>query len=140
LKGVTANQKDPGIVRGNKVDENTYSEESETQLIDGVIAPDILSDGRIKEVKPSSSSKYGAKMQLLFYLFYFEYFKSEKRKGVLLFPKERKRVEVELDEKNKEELFSLIERAYSLWNSGTPPELEKKDICSACAYQDFCWQ
>lgn len=138
LNGIDINREQSNISYGSMIDENTYGD-SKKILIDGLISPDILEDGRVLEVKKSSISKDGAEKQLLYYLWYLEKFKDEKKDGVLAFPEERKRVEVELDDEKREELLVIIERLWELWNADSPPKFEKKPYCKACAYQDFCW-
>lgn len=140
LHGIDIDRDNPDIVKGNMIDESTYEGKTETIIIDGMIAPDIMDDGRVMEVKPSSTEHSAAEMQLLYYLWYLKEYKDDSREGVLLYPTEKKRETVILDDENEKRVVENINKLYELWASDTPPELEKKPICSSCAYQDFCWK
>lgn len=139
LNGIHADQNYISIVEGRNIEKESY-EESETRIIDGRIAPDIMEDGKLLEIKRGSESITCAENQLLYYLWYFKKFKNDSRSGVIAIPKERKRVEVNLTNENKNKIENKIRRVWELWNKDEPPELEKKPVCSSCAYQDFCWR
>lgn len=137
LHGVDINRDNPHIATGSDVDSRFYSD-SESRIIDSMIAPDMLDDGRIVEVKPSSDNPESARNQLLFYLWYLEKFYDMETSGVLAYPTERKREEVILSEQNIEKVESLIQTVYNVFYMDSPPEFEKKPVCESCAYRDFC--
>lgn len=127
------------VVRGTQVDETAYEDKRRNVSIDGTIAIDVLDDGRVMEVKPSSSLIDPAKLQLLYYLWYLDRVVGVKREGVLAHPTERKRESVELTPENEQWVEDAIRGIHDVVTSESPPPAEEKPFCDSCAYHDFCW-
>jgi CRISPR-associated exonuclease Cas4 len=127
------------IVRGTHVDETAYSEQRRNVSIDGTIAIDVLDDGRVMEVKPSSSLVEPAKLQLLYYLWYLDRVVGVERTGVLAHPTERRRETVTLDEEAEQRVEEAIRGVYDVVTADAPPPATEKPVCDSCAYHDFCW-
>jgi CRISPR-associated exonuclease Cas4 len=126
------------VVRGTRVDDTAYAEERQNLSL-GMISLDLLQDGRVVEVKPSSTLEEPARMQLSYYLWYLAEVAGVSRTGVLAHPTERKRETVELDEQRKEEVETAVRGIHDIVTRETPPEAVEKPFCSSCAYHDFCW-
>jgi len=92
----------------------------------------------VGEVKKSSRFELPAKMQLAFYLYRLRK-QGIEMKGELLIPKEKKRVEVELDEYTERELKGAFVKIDDILESEKPPEPKKVQWCRNCAYREFCW-
>lgn len=136
--GVEIDRSNDAIQWGTYVDETSY--EGATQAVHyGPIAPDILEDGRILEVKPASSMEEASEMQLAYYLWYLKHVCSDEREGVLAYPTERKRETVVLTDTLEEAVEAAIRGIYDIVERDTPPELVEKSFCETCAYQEFCW-
>jgi CRISPR-associated exonuclease Cas4 len=129
----------PAVVRGTEVDDTVYEDKRRNVSIDGTIAIDVLEDGRVMEVKPSSSLVEPAKLQLLYYLWYLNRVVGIQRKGVLAHPTERNRETVELTDANADRVENAIRGIHDVVTSDTPPPAEEKPFCDSCAYHDFCW-
>jgi CRISPR-associated exonuclease Cas4 len=127
------------VVRGTQVDDTAYSEKRRNISIDGTIAIDVLDDGRVMEVKPSSSLVEPARLQLLYYLWYLDRVVGVERDGVLAHPTERSREPVELTQENVEWVEDSIRGVYEVVRNDSPPPAEEKPFCDSCAYHDFCW-
>lgn len=127
------------VVRGTRVDDTAYSEKRRSMSVDGTIALDLLDDGRVVEVKPSSKLIEPARMQLLYYLWYLKHVAGVEKEGVLAHPRERKRESVELTEENEMKVEEAIREIYAVVTRETPPPAEEKPYCPSCAYHDFCW-
>ncbi len=127
------------VVRGTRVDESSYSERGQENLRLGMVSLDLMEDGRVVEVKPSSSLTEPARMQLSYYLWYLERVADVKRDGVLAHPTERKREVVELTAERVEKVESAIRGIHGVVSNESPPEAEEKPYCESCAYHDFCW-
>lgn len=127
------------VVRGTNVDDSAYGEKRRSMSIDGTIALDLLDDGRVVEVKPSSKLTEPARMQLLYYLWYLKHVTGVEKEGVLAHPRERKREPVELTEEREEKVEKAIRGIYEVVSQETPPPAEEKPYCPSCAYHDFCW-
>ncbi|WP_245625948.1 CRISPR-associated protein Cas4 [Haloparvum sedimenti] len=131
-------RENPAVVRGQRVDDTAYEEERENLSL-GMVSLDLLQDGRVVEVKPSSSLEEPATMQLSYYLWYLEEFADAERDGVLVHPTERRRQPVTLDADRRAKVEDTIRGIHEVITSDTPPEATEKPFCSACAYHDFCW-
>ena len=127
------------VVRGTKVDDSAYEDKRRNISIDGTISIDVLEDGRVMEVKPSSSLIDPAKLQLLYYLWYLDRVVGVKREGVLAHPTERRRETVELTDENAAWVEDAIRGVHNIVTSDSPPPAEEKPFCESCAYHDFCW-
>lgn len=128
------------IELGRLIDEESYNRDKRKIHFEN-IAIDLVrtEDGNIVvgEVKKSSKAEKSAKLQLAFYLYRLKQ-SGIKGRGILLFPKERKRVTVELTtdlEKELEEMFSNI---YSIIFKKSSPAFQKIGYCKNCGYKEFC--
>lgn len=127
------------VVRGTQIDDAAYEGKRRNIAIDGTIAIDVLDDGRVMEVKPSSSLVDPAKLQLCYYLWYLDRIVGVEREGVLAHPTERRRETVELTDERVEWVEESIRGIHRVVTSDTPPPAKKKPFCESCAYHDFCW-
>ncbi|AFK21441.1 CRISPR-associated protein Cas4 (plasmid) [Haloferax mediterranei ATCC 33500] len=127
------------IVRGTHIDETAYSDKRRHVSIDSTIAIDVLDDGRVMEVKPSSALVEPAKLQLLYYLWYLKHVVGVEKSGVLAHPTERKREDVELTDETEQKVEDAIRGVHEIIARGSPPPASKKPVCDSCAYHDFCW-
>ncbi|MFQ3319708.1 MAG: CRISPR-associated exonuclease Cas4 [Natronomonas sp.] len=128
----------PTVVRGTRVDDTAYSDKRENLHL-GMIALDLLDDGRVVEVKPSSTLTEPAEMQLSYYLWYLDRVADVQRDGVLAHPRERKREPVELTPERTAEVEESIRGIHGVVSRSSPPPAEEKPFCDSCAYYDFCW-
>jgi CRISPR-associated exonuclease Cas4 len=135
---VEIDRENPAVVRGTHVDQTSYEGEKRHRRL-GMIAVDLLQDGRVVEVKPSSALARPAKMQLLYYLWYLRRVIGIERTGVLAHPRERSREVVELNPENAQEIEDSIRGIHSVVTATSPPPAEEKPFCGSCAYHDFCW-
>lgn len=126
------------VARGTRVDETAYEEKRRNVHL-GMIALDVLEDGRVIEVKPSSTLTEPARMQLSYYLWYLDKVVGVKKDGVLAHPRERKRETVELTPDRRAEVEEAIRGIHDVVTADEPPEAEEKPFCDSCAYHDFCW-
>jgi len=130
-------RENPAVVRGTRVDETAYGGRESKHL--GMIAIDLLEDGRVVEVKPSSSLVEPARMQLSYYLWYLDRVADIQREGVLAHPRERSRETVSLTDERAERVEASIRGVHRVVTSQRPPPAEEKPFCDACAYHDLCW-
>jgi len=126
------------VVRGTRVDKTAYSDKRKNLRL-GMISLDLLDDGRVVEVKPSSTLTEPAKMQLSYYLWYLDHVADIQRDGVLAYPRERKRESIKLTAERAEKIKSAIRGIHHIISQASPPPAEEKPFCDSCAYHDFCW-
>ncbi|MFC7216291.1 CRISPR-associated protein Cas4 [Saliphagus sp. GCM10025334] len=138
-RNIEIDRENASVARGTRVDESSYGERTQENLRLGMISPDLLEDGRVVEVKPSSALTEPARMQLSYYLWYLDRVMDVQREGVLAHPTERRREEVSLDEDRREKVESAIRSIHAIVTAERPPEATEKPYCESCAYYDFCW-
>jgi len=134
-------QDDQNIDLGRYIHENSYLREKK-EISLGNVKLDIINnkDGQlvIGEVKKSSKYLESARMQLAYYLLEMKR-NGLKATGVLMFPKEKKRLEVELDDEMQEELEKVEEDILRICYEPYPIPPEKIKYCKNCGYSEFCW-
>lgn len=138
-RGLDIDRGAPNIRRGTRIDETSYRDKRDSFMINGRVAIDVLDDGRVMEVKASSSLETPARMQLLYYLWYLREVCDIEREGVLAYPAERKREDVELTPERSDRVEQSLRRIFDIVEQESPPPLEKKPVCESCLYQDICW-
>lgn len=141
-RGVEPNPQDDYLALGRLIDQNSYARERH-QLTFGDDKFDFMQSSEedgvvVCEVKKSSRAESSARMQLAHYLYDLQKAGIE-AKGLLMFPSERKRVEVELTEELKTELDSIYAEIRTLTERETPPPAAVCKYCRKCAYAEFCW-
>lgn len=138
-RDIEIDRDNPSVVRGTQIDDTAYGDKRRNLSIDGRISPDLLDDGRVVEVKPSSTLVEPARLQLLYYLWYLDRVVGVEKDGVLAHPREKKRETVELTEETAERVEDAIRGVHNVITSDSPPPAEEKPYCESCAYYDFCW-
>ncbi|HHU69962.1 MAG TPA: CRISPR-associated protein Cas4 [Thermoanaerobacterales bacterium] len=129
------------IELGRLLDEESYGRDKKKINYENVVLDLIRSeDGDIVigEVKKSSRAKDSARMQLAFYLYKLKQ-NGVMARGLLLFPKERKREMIELTPELEEELEEVFNKIYMIIMKETPPAFKKIGYCKHCGYKEFCW-
>ncbi|MDK2821812.1 MAG: CRISPR-associated exonuclease Cas4 [Clostridia bacterium] len=140
-RNLEPDQDDKNIDIGRFIQENSY-ERDKKEISFGNIKIDIIrkEDGQlvVGEVKKSSKFKESAKMQLLFYLSELKAAGLE-AKGVLMFPKEKKREEVELTPEAQKQLQDVVKNILRIIYLDVPPKVEKIPFCKNCGYREMCY-
>lgn len=138
---ITPDEDNPNIDLGRFIGEHTYQRDKK-EISVGHIKLDILrkEKGRVVvgEVKKSSRFEDSATMQLAFYLLELRE-RGVEATGELLFPKERKKIRVELDDARTAELEKVRTDILRLIYQAAPPAPRRIGYCRNCAYAEFCW-
>jgi CRISPR-associated exonuclease Cas4 len=137
-RNLEIDRENAAVVRGTRVDETAYDDRKRNLSL-GMIALDVLDDGRVVEVKPSSSLTDPARMQLSYYLWYLDRVAGIETDGVLAHPRERRRETVELTDERAEAVEVAIRGIHDVVSRSSPPPAEEKPFCESCAYHDICW-
>ena len=126
---------------GKLLHSKSYKGEKE-YTIDNLISVDFIKKRdylELHEVKKSNKMKKSHEYQLLYYLYYLKQNKGiENIKGIINYPKIRKKVMVDLDESKENELNAIIKDIGKVISNDTPKP-ERMKICRKCAYFEFCW-
>lgn len=140
-RNITPDQKDTNIEIGRFLHE-TYYNRTKKEIEFGNVKFDVLLNTKdeliIGETKKTSKFQEASTMQLLYYI------RELKRaginaKGVLLYPEERKRLEVELTEEKSMLLEKAENEIERIINDTTPPPVVKNKYCKSCGYREYCY-
>lgn len=140
-RSIVADQDNKHMDIGRFIHENSYSRDKKEVSI-GNIKVDIIKKNNgnvlIGEMKKSSKFKESARMQLAYYLYKLKEYGIDGQ-GVLMFPKEKKRIEIELDDELIDEIKTVEKEILKIIYNEYPMEPKKINFCRNCAYNEFCW-
>ncbi|NLT94107.1 MAG: CRISPR-associated protein Cas4 [Clostridia bacterium] len=140
-RNLVPDQEDTNIDLGRFIQETTYQRDKKEVSL-GNIKLDILrrENGQlvVGEVKKTSKFIKSASMQLAFYLYELKQSGIEAI-GELMFPKEKKKVSIELDEALILEIEKVKKEILKILYQENPPKAKKVGYCRNCAYIEFCW-
>ena len=124
---------------GKLLDENSYKRDDKHIQIDGVINIDFIHDNReLHEIKKSRAVEEAGIWQLKYYLYYLEERGVKGIKGRIDYPLLKRTMEVALSDEDRNVLGDVIKDINILKKQNMVPQLDKKKICSKCAYYDLC--
>lgn len=125
---------------GKLIDENTYSRELKHILIDDTINIDFIKEWKIiHEVKKQKSIEEADKWQLKYYIYFLKKRGIEIEKGILDYPKLKKREIIFLEKQDTIKIEEILLKIKEIVKDKKPPIVEKKKICKKCAYYDYCF-
>lgn len=138
--GITMENENERVNLGKLLHEKSfnYKENKKEKLIDETIKLDILDGDTVREVKITSSMQESDRMQLLYYLYYLKKLGINK-KGSLNYVKEKKVVDVILDEGSEKIIEDTLLNINKILSLEKPPKVEKLKYCKKCAYYEFCY-
>jgi len=61
------------------------------------------------------------------------------RFGVINYPRQRRKTEVELTPEKEKEVESAMENVIRIVSLPTPPNAEFGKLCISCSYMELCW-
>ena len=125
---------------GKLLDENSYKRDDKHIEIDGIINIDFIHDNReLHEIKKSRAVEEAGIWQLKYYLYYLEERGVKGIKGRIDYPLLKRTMEVALSDEDRNVLGDVIKDINILKKQNMVPQLDKKKICSKCAYYDLCY-
>jgi CRISPR-associated exonuclease Cas4 len=134
---ITMEQESENVAIGKLIDEESFKREKKNILIDDNINIDYVKDGIVYEIKKSDREKHMAVNQIKYYLYRLQA-KGIKTKGVLTIPAIRHKEEIVLNEQDSLEIAERLLMIDQIIKSDKIPSLERKKVCSKCAYYDLC--
>lgn len=138
-KGIRMESNSDKVLLGKILGQYSYPKDEKKEiLIDNLINIDIVDDSTIREIKYSNRLAHADRIQILYYLYYLKQLGIEKR-GVINYPKMRKREEIILTPEAKKEVEQALIKVHEITSKNEPPALQKKPYCTKCAYYEFCW-
>ena len=128
------------VIIGKLVDENSYSRELKHVLIDNTVNIDFIKEWKIlHEVKKQKSIEEAGIWQLKYYIYFLKERGINIEKGILDYPKLKKRQEIFLSKEDEERIENILLEIREIINLKLPPKLEKLKICRKCAYFEYCY-
>jgi CRISPR-associated exonuclease Cas4 len=138
--GIQLEEDNEDVILGKLIDENSYSKELKHILIDNTVNIDFIKDWKIlHEVKKQKSIEEAGIWQLKYYLYFLKIRGINIEKGILDYPKLKKREEVFLSEDDEKKIKEILSEIEKITVMEKPPELEKLKICKKCAYFEYCY-
>jgi CRISPR-associated exonuclease Cas4 len=131
------------VFKGKLIHENSFKQRSDKYVeieIEGIKIDFYDAKNKIiHEVKKSSRLWQAHIWQLKYYIFIFEEAGISGVKGLLEYPKERKKEDVILSANDRNELNKMIAIIDSIIHSNSVPASLNKPRCKRCSYYDFCY-
>ena len=128
------------VIIGKLIDENSYSRELKHILIDNTVNIDFIKEWKIlHEVKKQKSIEEAGIWQLKYYIYFLKERGINIEKGILDYPKLKKRQEIFLSKEDEERIENILLEIRKIINLKLPPKLEKLKICRKCAYFEYCY-
>jgi len=138
-RGIGMEQTSDKVLLGKLLGEYSYPrEQTRDVLIDNLIRIDIMDKDTIREVKYSNRLQEADRAQILYYLYYLKRLGIEK-KGIINYPKMRRREEVVLTEEAEKKVEADLKRINKILSLKNPPEVKRKPYCKKCAYYELCF-
>jgi CRISPR-associated exonuclease Cas4 len=135
--GITMEQNSEYVELGKIIHEESYKREKKEILIDGTIKLDFIDkEMTIHETKKSKSMSEATKYQLLYYL---KLKGVSEVKGIVHYPKSRRKEKVELNENDEKILKEVFQNIINIKSEVNPPKLIESSICKKCSYYDLCY-
>lgn len=134
-------QGNPFIEIGKLISEESYKREKKEIHLENMVIDLLKTEGKelvVGEVKKSSRFENAARMQLAYYLLRLKRLGIE-AKGQLLFPKEKKKIEVILTIELEKELQDAEKEIRKITLLDRPPEAKRIKYCKHCGYTEFCY-
>lgn len=132
------NSEDVGI--GKLIDETSYQREKKHINIDNIINIDFIKDWEVlHDIKKSRSIEEASIWQLKYYIYYLRKKGVNIEKGILDYPKLKRKIDVFLDDIDNEAIEKIIKEIDEISNLSRPLERETKKICKKCAYYELCF-
>ena len=140
INEIQLEENNSNVILGKLLEENTYTRDEKKINIDGIINIDFIRSKKIlHEIKKSNSIEPASLLQVQYYLYYLEKKGLIGLKGILDYPLLKQTVEVNLTDKDRENLDNIIIGIKEILRKESPPALEKNGICKKCAYFDLCF-
>ena len=128
------------VATGRLIHQESYARQRKEIPVDNLLVIDLVEgEGVVAEVKRTSRHKEAARMQLAYYLYYLKTEKGLETKGVLLFPRERRRESLELTPELEAKVEHILAEIEELVSQPKPPRPKKIRYCKPCGYREMCW-
>ncbi|RPI19236.1 MAG: CRISPR-associated protein Cas4 [Ignavibacteriae bacterium] len=143
-------QENENVKIGKVISDDSYSRKKheidiESELENIGIKVDFFDKqtNTIHEIKKTDSFEIAHKWQLLYYMYILKQHGVNGVKGVLDYPRMKKKVEVELTDELERELYNIISNINQVTSNPVPLSVEeakvKINVCKKCSYYELCY-
>ncbi len=139
LNQINMNYDNEDIDIGKIIHENSYKREKKEIRLDNIVFDFVKNRDKLTvyEIKKSSKLTIGGQYQLYYYLWTLKNANID-AVGEVVYPKEKKKEKVILNEKIGEEIKDIIHGIQKISQLKTPPQPEFKPYCRKCSYYELC--
>jgi CRISPR-associated exonuclease Cas4 len=128
------------VLLGKLIDETAYGREHKHIMIGETVNVDFIKDWKIlHEVKKSKSIEEASIWQVKYYLYFLNQRGIKIEKGILDYPKIKKREEIFLLEGDSEKIEEIMLSIESIVSQEKMPPPTDSKICKNCAYYEYCY-
>ncbi len=138
VQGITLEQENDNVLIGKLLDKDSYDRENKHILVDETINIDFLRDWKVlHEVKKSKSIEEASIWQVKYYLWFLKERGVVIEKGILDYPKIKKREDVYLQDEDEKKIKEILDEIKDICQNKKVPPLINSNICKNCAYYEF---
>lgn len=128
------------VLLGKLIDDTAYGRDAKHIMVDETINIDFIKDWKvIHEIKKSKSVELAAIWQVKYYIYLLKEKGIRIEKGILDYPKIRKREEVFLQAGDVEKIVIFIDDIEKTVKQEKMPDPINSRICKNCAYYEYCY-
>ncbi|MFZ3170618.1 MAG: CRISPR-associated protein Cas4 [Carboxydocellales bacterium] len=128
------------VLLGKLIDETAYGREHKHIMIGETVNVDFIKDWKVlHEIKKSKSIEEASIWQVKYYLYFLNQRGIQIEKGILDYPKIKKRQEILLLEGDSEKIEEIMSCIESIVSQKKMPSPINSKICKNCAYYEYCY-
>jgi CRISPR-associated exonuclease Cas4 len=128
------------VALGRLLHEESFQRQKKELLIDDLISIDFFDDDAVHDIKLGKAMEEAHRAQILYYLWHLKHKGVEGLTGVINYPRQRRRVEVELTPEAETQVEEWMQQAQAVIAQATPPVVaEPMKLCRKCSYCELCW-
>ncbi len=128
------------VAMGKFISDTTYGRKQHEIRIDDIVLDNYDPKTKtIHEVKKSDKMEDTHIWQVKYYISVLKEKGIDGVKGIIDYPKLRQTVDVELTEKDEEELSMIRIKIKNILDVDKPPDVINKPFCKKCSYYDLCY-
>lgn len=138
--GISMEHNSTRVEIGKEVHEESFNRNKKEIMIDNLICLDFIDKELvINETKLTKAMDTASKYQILYYIYYLEKKGVDGVKGVLHYPKSKRKEVIELTDDDRLALEETIKAIYIIKNQNSVPPLENSKKCKKCSYYELCY-
>jgi len=142
LHRFSSDSENSNLTIGNMIHQSTFKREKHKEIeLPGAKIDMMWVKGKmtvVGEIKKSSKSIKGARIQLLYYLRLLRD-RGIEAEGEIIIPEEHKRIKVNLGDDELSEILKIENELKKLGLQPYPPRPKKLRICRNCGHAEYCW-